>query len=946
LTDETPTPPGDTQRGSVTPISIEDEVKKSYLDYAMSVIVSRALPDLRDGLKPVQRRILFSMNEQGHTPDRSYVKSARVVGDVMGKYHPHGDLSIYDTLVRMAQPFSMSLLLIDGQGNFGSVDNDPPAAMRYTECRLTKASMAIMADLDKDTVDFKDNYDGKESEPSVLPSRIPNLLVNGANGIAVGMATNIPPHNLGEIIDACLALIDRPEVSAEELLEIVPGPDFPTGGEIIGRTGARQALLTGRGSVICRGVASFEQVRKDREAIVITAIPFQVNKAAMVERIAELVREKRIEGVADLRDESDRQGMRVVIELKRDASAEVVLNQLYRFTQLQSSFPVNALALNRGRPEQLGLRDMLTAFVVFREEVVVRRIKYDLSKARDRAHVLVGLAIAVANIDEVIHIIRSSKDPAEARERLVGKDWPVGDMAPLIALIADPRTRIINSETPGAPMLVRLSEEQARAILALTLSRLTGLGREEITSEAQELAAAIQAWLDLLASREAIMAVVRQELVEVREAFAVPRRTAIVEGDADVEDEDLIAREDMVITVTHGGYVKRTPLATYRTQHRGGRGRSGMSTKDEDAVTRVFSASTHAPMLFFSSGGKAYKLKVWRLPIGGPTSRGKAFINLFPIELGETMTSILALPEDEATWDTLDVMFATRSGSVRRNKLSDFVQINRNGKIAMKLDAEAFPGGDSIVGVSLCVSADDVLLSTSLGRTIRFAVSDVRVFAGRDSTGVRGVRLAEGDSVISMTILRGVEASGPERAAYLKHATAMRLAANGDAALEGEETSTAEPEPEDEDDGPEGAVSLSVERIAELGAAEQFILTISSEGFGKRTSAYDYRRTGRGGQGLIGHDLSKKGGRLVASFPVEDPDEILLVTDQGQLIRVPVSQIRIAGRNTQGVTIFRTAENEHVVSVERLEGESGAEDEDPAAGTEGPTSAGEPGDGE
>jgi DNA gyrase subunit A len=910
LTDETPTPPLDAQRGSVSPISIEDEVKKSYLDYAMSVIVSRALPDLRDGLKPVQRRILFSMNEQGHTPDRGYVKSARVVGDVMGKYHPHGDLSIYDTLVRMAQPFSMSLLLIDGQGNFGSVDNDPPAAMRYTECRLTKASMAIMADLDKDTVDFKDNYDGKESEPVVLPSRIPNLLVNGANGIAVGMATNIPPHNLGEIIDACLALIDRPDVSAEELLEIVPGPDFPTGGEIIGRTGARQALLTGRGSVICRGVASFEQVRKDREAIIISAIPFQVNKAAMVERIAELVREKRIEGVADLRDESDRTGMRVVVELRRDASAEVVLNQLHRFTQLQSSFPVNALALNRGRPEQMGLRDMLTAFVDFREEVVVRRIKHDLAKARDRAHILVGLAIAVVNIDEVIAIIRSSKDPAEARERLVGRDWPVGDMAPLIVLIADPRTQMVGADQ------VRLTDEQARAILALTLSRLTGLGREEIMNEARELAAAIQAWLDLLGSRDAIMAVVRQELVEVREAFAVPRRTAIVDGDADVEDEDLIAREDMVITVTHGGYVKRTPLATYRTQHRGGRGRSGMSTKDEDAVTRVFSASTHAPMLFFSSGGKAYKLKVWRLPIGGPTSRGKAFVNLFPIEPGETMTSILTLPEDEATWDGLDVMFATRSGGVRRNKLSDFVQINRNGKIAMKLDVEGFPGGDAIVGVSLCNAADDVLLSTSLGRCIRFPVTDVRVFAGRDSTGVRGVRLADGDSVISMAILRGVEATPAERAAYLKHATAMRMAASG----EGEEAAIPEAPAEDEEDLAEGAVSLSVERIAELGGAEQFILTISSEGFGKRTSAYDYRRTGRGGQGLIGHDLSKRGGRLVASFPVEDPDEILLVTDQGQLIRVPVSQIRTAGRNTQGVTIFRTAENEHVVSVERLEG--------------------------
>ena len=910
MTDETPTPPGDAQRVSVSPISIEDEVKKSYLDYAMSVIVSRALPDLRDGLKPVQRRILFSMNEQGHTPDRGYVKSARVVGDVMGKYHPHGDLSIYDTLVRMAQPFSMSLLLIDGQGNFGSVDNDPPAAMRYTECRLTKASMAIMADLDKDTVDFKDNYDGKESEPLVLPSRIPNLLVNGANGIAVGMATNIPPHNLGEIIDACLAMIDRPDIGADELLDIVPGPDFPTGGEIIGRTGARQALLTGRGSVICRGVASVEQVRKDREAIIITAIPFQVNKAAMVERIAELVREKRVEGVADLRDESDRTGMRVVVELRRDASAEVVLNQLYRFTQLQNSFPVNALALNRGRPEQLGLKDMLTAFVAFREEVVVRRIKHDLAKARDRAHVLVGLAIAVANIDEVIHIIRSSKDPAEARERLIGRDWPVGDMFPLIALIADPRTRMVGDDQ------VRLTDEQARAILALTLSRLTGLGREEILNEARELAAAIQGWLDLLASREAIMAVVRAELVEVREAFAVPRRTAIVEGDADVEDEDLIAREEMVITVTHGGYVKRTPLTTYRTQHRGGRGRSGMSTKEEDAVTRVFSASTHAPMLFFSSGGKAYKLKVWRLPVGAPTARGKAFVNLFPIEPGETMTSILALPEDEATWDGLDVMFATRSGGVRRNKLSDFVQINRNGKIAMKLDPEMLAGNDAIIGVSLCTAANDMLLSTAFGRCIRFPVSDVRVFAGRDSTGVRGIRLAEGDTVISMAILRGVAATPAERAAYLKHATAMRTAANG----EGEDTTVVA---EDDDDliPADGQVSLSVERIAELGGAEEFVLTISSEGFGKRTSAYDYRRTGRGGQGLIGHDLSKRGGRLVASFPVDDPDELLLVTDQGQLIRVPVSQIRIAGRNTQGVTIFRTGENEHVVSVERLEGE-------------------------
>ncbi|MGA2951736.1 MAG: DNA gyrase subunit A [Caulobacteraceae bacterium] len=901
MTEKTPLPPDDGRRGNVTPISIEVEVRKSYLDYAMSVIVSRALPDVRDGLKPVQRRILYAMSEQNYTPDRPYTKSARPVGDVMGKYHPHGDASIYDALVRLAQPFSMRLPLIDGQGNFGSVDNDPPAAMRYSECRLTRASMAILADLDLDTVDFRENYDGKEQEPVVLPARIPNLLVNGAAGIAVGMATNIPPHNLGEIIDACMALIDQPDITAEQLIEFVPGPDFPTGGEIVGRAGARQALLTGRGSVIVRGVATIEEIRKDRDAIIITEIPYQVNKAAMVERIAELVRDKRIEGIADLRDESDRTGMRVVVELKRDASGEVVLNQLYRFTPLQTAFPVNALALNGGRPQQMGLREMLQEFVTFREEVVVRRTRFELSKARDRAHVLVGLAIAVVNIDEVIHIIRSSKDPAEARERLMARAWPIGDMADLIALVADPRTVVVEDRE------VRLTDEQTRAILALTLSRLTGLGRDEIFAEARDLAAQIKAGLDLLGSRDAIMAVVRTELAEVKENFATPRRTQIVDGDSDVEDEDLIEREDMVITVTHGGYVKRTPLSIYRTQHRGGKGRSGMSTKEEDAVTRVFSASTHAPMLFFSSGGKAYKLKVWRLPVGAPTARGKALVNLFPIEPGETMTSILALPEDETTWSGYDLMFATRSGGVRRNRLSDFAQINRAGKIAMKLDE-----GDSIIGVALCTEAEDVLLSTAAGRCIRFPVSDVRVFAGRDSDGVRGVRLLDDDRALSMAILRAVDASPAERAAYLRHANAMRAAA-GD---EPEETAAIE-----EDDAPaEGQVSLSVERIAELGAAEEFILTVSSEGFGKRTSAYDYRRTGRGGQGLIAQDLSKRGGRLVASFPVEETDELLLVTDQGQLIRTRAAQVRIAGRNTQGVTIFRTAEDEHVVSVERVEG--------------------------
>jgi len=917
LTDDSTTTPPEHGPGGIAPIAIEDELKRSYLDYAMSVIVSRALPDVRDGLKPVHRRILFSMGEQGHTPDRSYVKSARVVGDVMGKYHPHGDVAIYDTLVRLAQPFSMNLLLIDGQGNFGSVDNDPPAAMRYTESRMTRAAMAILADLDKDTVDFKDNYDGSEQEPVVLPSRIPNLLVNGAGGIAVGMATNIPPHNLGEVVDACLAYIDDPEIGLDALLDIVPGPDFPTGGLIIGRTGPRTALMTGRGSVIMRGEATVEEIRKDREAIIITSIPYQVNKAALVERIAELVREKRVEGVADLRDESDRQGMRIVIEMKRDASADVLLNQLYRFTPLQTSFGVNMLALNRGRPEQMGLREMVTAFVDFREEVVVRRTKFELSKARDRGHVLVGLAIAVANIDEFIHIIRSSKDPTEARERLVARDWPAGDMLPLVELIADPRTIVVDGKE------IRLTDEQARAILALTLSRLTGLGRDEIFGEARELADTIRGHLEILGSRERVMGIVREELVAVKDAFAVPRRSQIVDGDADVEDEDLIAREDMVITVTHGGYVKRTPLAIYRTQHRGGKGRSGMATKEEDAVTRVFSANTHTPMLFFSSGGKAFQLKVWRLPVGTPTSRGKAWVNLLPIEPGESITSILPLPEDEATWDQYDVMFATRSGNVRRNKLSDFIGIKRNGKIAMKLDE-----GDSIIGVGVCnADQNDILLTTALGRCIRFATDEVRVFAGRDSTGVRGIRLAEGDSVISMAILRSVEATPAERAAYVKQSNANRRAASGEA--DDVEDIAA---PDDEEEAA-GEAALSVERFAQLGAAEEVILTVSTEGYGKRSSAYEFRRTGRGGQGLLAQDLTKRGGRLAASFPVDEGDQILLVTDQGQLIRTPVSQVRMVGRNTSGVIIFRTSAEEHVVSVERL-ADTGEDDAEDAAGPE------------
>lgn len=909
-------PPSGPGGGSdISTITIEAELKRSYLDYAMSVIVSRALPDARDGLKPVHRRILYSMHDLGMTPEKSYSKCARVVGDVLGRFHPHGDASVYMALVRMAQPFSMGLMLVDGQGNFGSVDGDMPASMRYTEARMAPAAVALLADIDKDTVDFQPNYDEKELEPVVLPARIPNLLVNGAGGIAVGMATNIPPHNLGEIIDAAVALLDDADISDDALLDIVPGPDFPTGGEIMGRTAPRNALREGRGSVIVRGRASIEEIRKDREAIVITELPFQVNKQTLIERIAEMVREKRLEGISDVRDESDRQGMRMVIELKRDASGDVILNQLYRYTALQSSFGVNMLALNHGRPEQMGLRQLLEAFLEFREEVVVRRTKYELNKARDRGHVLVGLAVAVANIDEVIHIIRSSADPAEARERLQAKSWPVGDMIALVELIADPRSMLVEGDK------LNLTDEQARAILALTLSRLTGLGRDDIFAEARSLADTIQGHLTILSDRANILAIIREDLVAVKDQFAVPRRTVIGEGDAEMEDEDLIPREDMVVTVTHGGYVKRVALNAYRTQHRGGKGKSGMTMKDEDAITGVFSASTHTPVLFFATNGKAYKLKVWRLPLGAPTSRGKAFVNLLPIEPGDSIMNVLPLPEDEATWGDFDIMFATRSGDVRRNKLSDFATVNRAGKIAMKLE-----DGDHMVGVALCTAEDDVLLTTAMGRAIRFKADDVRVFKGRDSTGVRGVRLQSGDEVISMAILGRVDATPEERAAYVKHANAMRRAIG----LEGEEeTVVAEPE----EDEVSGEAALSVERIAELGAAEQFILTVTDTGFGKRSSAYEYRRTGRGGQGLTAHGLGGRAGtRLAAAFPVEETDDLLMVTSGGQMIRTRVEQVRIVGRSSQGVTIFRTADGEKVVSVERL-AETPGEDGD-GSGTE------------
>jgi DNA gyrase subunit A len=847
------------------------------------------------------------MHEQGHYPDRKYVKSARVVGDVMGKYHPHGDSAIYDALVRMAQDFSMRLPLIDGQGNFGSVDGDAPAAMRYTECRLARPAMSLLDDIDKDTVDFQPNYDGNEQEPVVLPARFPNLLVNGAGGIAVGMATNIPPHNLGEIIDACTALIDDPALSIDDLIKIVPGPDFPTGGIILGRQGIRAAYHMGRGSIVMRGKVEFETLR-GRDAIIVTEIPYQVNKAAMVERIGELVREKKIEGIAELRDESDRHGYRVVIELKRDAEREVVLNQIYRFTPLQTSFGANVVALDGGRPLVMSLKDLLLVFISFREEVVSRRTKYLLNKARERAHVLVGLAIAVANIDEIIRIIRGAPDPAAAREALMGRNWPAAAVAAMITLIDDPRHRISEDST------YRLSAEQAKAILDLRLQRLTALGREEIAEELDKLAAEISDYLDILRSRARIQTIVKDEMRAVKEEFATPRRTTIIEQEGEVEDEDLIQREDMVVTVSHHGYVKRVPLSSYRAQRRGGKGRAGMQTRDEDFVARLFVASTHTPVLFFSSHGRVYKQKVWRLPIAAPQARGKALVNILPLEQGELITTIMPLPEDEQSWSELDVMFATTGGNVRRNKLSDFVDVRPSGIIAMKLD-----DGEAIVDVQICTERDDVLLTVAGGQCIRFAVTEVRVFQGRTSMGVRGMALEEGDRIISLTILRHVEATADERAAYLRRASAVRRGGSVDEEPAG-----------DAEEAANGAIELGEQRYVEMSAAEQFVLTISENGYGKRSSSYEYRTTGRGGKGVVTMDvrekdgsIRRKTGRLVASFPVEETDQIMLVTNGGQLIRCPVDDIRIAGRSTQGVIVFDTADGERVVSVERLSEEGG-----------------------
>jgi len=873
-------------------VTIEHELKTSYLDYAMSVIVSRAIPDLRDGLKPVHRRIIYSMYEKGITADKSYRKSAKSVGDVMGSYHPHGDSAIYDALVRMAQDFSMSLPLIDGQGNFGSMDGDGAAAMRYTESRLDKVAKYMTDDLLKDTVDFMDNYDGKEREPSVLPARYPNMLVNGAGGIAVGMATNIPPHNLGEVIDATLALIDTPDMSIEELIEYIPAPDFPTGGIILGRSGARKAYLEGRGSVVVRAKTAVEEIRKDRYAIVINEIPYQVNKAAMIDKIAEAARDKKIEGIAHVQDESDRNGVRVVIELKRDATAEVVLNQLFRFTPMQTYFGCNMLALNGGKPEQLTLRAFLTAFVNFREEVVARRTAFELRKARERSHLLCGLAVAVTNIDEVVATIRSSADAATAREKLMTRRWPAEAILEYIKLIDDP-THPANEDGT-----YNLSEAQARAILELRLQRLTQIGVKEVTDELQELAGKIREYLEILGSRERIMQIIRDELTEVRDLFAVPRRTEIVDWSGDMEDEDLIEKEDMVVTVTSGGYIKRTALADFRAQRRGGKGLSSMATKEEDVVTTLFVANTHTQLLFFTTDGMVYKLKTWRLPLGSRTAKGKAIVNILPIPQGVSIAAIMPVDRPEEEWDDLQVVFATSAGTVRRNKLSDFTNVMRNGKIAMKFEDEH--ANTTLINARIASNDDDVMLVTDSGRAIRFPATDVRVFNSRSSVGVRGIRLQGDDKVVSMSIIRHFKAEAEERAAYLKMRRAMAGLAD-------------DAETDDDEDVVAGAISQ--ERYAEMSAVENLILTITAKGSGKLSSSHDYPIRGRGGMGVAAMDKAMRGGPLVTSFPVEMSDQIMLVTSTGQSIRVPIEGISFRSRGAGGVKVFDTGKGETVVSV-------------------------------
>ncbi len=868
---------------SISNITIEEEMKNSYLDYAMSVIVSRALPDVRDGLKPVHRRILYSMYENNYDWTKSYRKSARVVGDVMGKYHPHGDSAIYDAMVRMAQDFSLRLPLIDGQGNFGSMDGDPPAAMRYTEARMAKAASGLLEDIDMDTVNFQPNYDESEHEPSVLPARFPALLVNGAGGIAVGMATNIPPHNLGEVLDACCAYIDDPEISLEELVEIVPGPDFPTGGMIMGGAGARSAEMTGRGSIVMRGRTHIEEFKKDREAIVITEIPYQVNKSRMIENIADCVRSKKIEGISDIRDESDRDGVRVVVEIKRDSMADVVLNQLFRFTPLQTSFGANMLALCGGRPQVLNLHNIIEQFIRFREEVITRRTKFKLAKARDRAHLLVGLVIAVNNLDKVVAMIRSAANPADAREALLAENWDAVDVAGYIELINEPGRGIVDGK-------YKLSEKQVRAILELRLHRLTALGRDDIGGELKELSIQIEDFIDILCSRERLYSIMREEFVAYRDEFSTPRRSEFAADAAGFEDEDLIQVEDMVVTVTNTGYIKRVALDTYRAQRRGGKGRSGMSTKDEDVLSNVFVANTHVPILFFSTFGQVYKLKVWKLPLGSPTSKGKALINLLPLEQGETISTILPLPEDEDSWGELHAIFATAKGNVRRNLLSDFSNVRANGKIAIRLS-----DGDKLVGVAACSEEDDVLMVARGGKCIRFPATKVRLFKGRNSDGVRGIKLADDDEVVSMSILHHVNMDQEQKVAYLRYANAKRR---------GED--------------PERPNEIDEERLEALEEREEFILSITVNGYGKRTSSYEYRVTGRGGSGIINIETSERNGEVVAAFPIDEHDQLMMVTDNGRLIRVPVHDVRIAGRNTQGVTLFKVGDDEKIVSVDRI----------------------------
>lgn len=900
---------------STVVVGIEEEMRRSYLDYAMSVIVSRALPDVRDGLKPVHRRILYSMHESGYDYNKPFRKSARIVGDVMGKYHPHGDAAIYDAMVRMAQDFSMSVPLISSQGNFGSIDGDPPAAMRYTEARLALSAHNLLDDIDKDTVNFLPNYDETVMEPSVLPARFPNILVNGAGGIAVGMATNIPPHNLGEVVDASIAYVDNPDISDEELLQIVPGPDFPTGGLILGRSGSRSTELTGRGSVIMRARTHIEEIRKDRWAIIVTEIPYQVNKSAMISRIAELVRDKVIEGIADIRDESDRQGIRVVIEIKRDFHPEIILNQLFRYTSLQTSFGSNMIALNAGRPQLMNLREMIAAFIAFREEVIRRRTIYELGKARDRAHLLVGLAIAVENLDPVIELIRNAPNRPVAKEGLMGRTWDAKEIVPLIDLIDDPEYEAVDG-------MCKLSEKQADAILDLRLHRLTGLEREKIHNELRELGSIIKELLSILASREKLYGIMRDELVAVKEEFSTPRRTTIEDVEFEHDIEDLIQREDMVVTVTNTGYIKRVPLSAYRAQKRGGKGRTGMNTHEEDYITNLFVASTHTPVLFFSNAGLVYKMKVYRLPVGSPQSTGKALINLLPLKQDERITTIMQLPENEAECENLDVMFATRTGNVRRNKLSDFVDVKANGKIAMKLDE-----GDTLIDVKICTDDQDVLLAAKAGKSIRFPVSDVRVFSGRTSTGVRGIRLGKGDEVISMSVLRHTEADMEKRYAYLKMAKALRRSDDEDVSDDIEASTT---------------LTLSEEEFQKMQAEEEFILTVTDSGYGKRTSAYEYRITGRGGQGVTNIDNTKRKDSVVASFPVTDTAHVMLVTDAGKLIRMPIKDVRIAGRNTMGVIMFRLNDAEHVVSatcIEDYEDEDTAQEEETAENADSITPA-------